>query len=103
MSAAVSNARSVAPASELTSTYGDRSEKDCLSTAARDDGPRERSEGFEDERDPLPTADAHRHEAVALLVPTERVGARDREDGAGRAERVTERDRAAKRVPLLRT
>src|SRR5262249_62086254 len=50
---------------------------------------------FDDRRDPLTEADAHRLQTKALVGPLEVVQQRGHELGAGAAERMTERDGAA--------
>src|SRR5215470_655668 len=54
-----------------------------------------RLESFDDRRDSLPEADAHRLQSVALACPLELVEQRGHQLGARAAEGMAERDRAA--------
>ena len=58
---------------------------------------------LEHRRDALAAADAHRDQRVAAAGALQLVHRLDREDRAGRADRMAERDRAAVRVGLLRS
>src|SRR5512138_2096866 len=59
-------------------------------------------EALEDRRDPLAAADAHGYQRIALLRALQLVQRLDGEDGAGGADRMAERDRAAVRIHLRR-
>src|SRR5262249_55623934 len=50
---------------------------------------------LEQRRDPLPAADALRRDGVAAAAAPQELGGLARDPGAGGAERVAERDRAA--------
>jgi hypothetical protein len=58
---------------------------------------------LEDGGDALPAADAERREPAALLPPPELVEDREGQPGAGGADGLAERDRAALDVGLLPT
>ena len=60
-----------------------------------------RSEPFEDRRDPLPAADAHRHQRVTPANPLQLIERLGRDHRAGRADGMSKRDGAAIRVGLL--
>src|SRR5258707_177442 len=60
------------------------------------------SNPLEDRGDTLPAADAHGDQRVALLRALELVERLHRQDRAGGADRMAERDRAAVRVDLRR-
>src|SRR5262245_43829469 len=58
------------------------------------------SAALEDHRDPLAAADARRRAAERLAAVLELAHQRQQQPGAGRAERVAERDRTAVDVDL---
>src|SRR3989442_11804131 len=82
---------SVAPGAPIIPARTDRAGRDGTA-----------SDSFDHRGDSLAAADAHRDEAITLAGAMQFVHALDRQDAAGRADRVAERHCAAVRIDFRR-